>query len=131
MMEFSDFIDLGPSENLFTWFCIEQGTCLMLKCLERALADDNWHHSFPEAFVENFRWLPSDHAPILFRCEGLPVRVKERPFRFPVAWTMDGKCFKGVATAWQNGNQIGLDSLLKACQDSLVFNKQVCGNIFL
>ena len=69
-MDLCGLLDLGAIGNMFTWSRRTMGNILLSKRLDRALACCSWRMMFPEAYVENFCRLHSDHCPMLIRCGG-------------------------------------------------------------
>ena len=94
------------------------------------LVDVDWRRKFPEAFVETLHRVYSDHHPILLRCEGVGIPAGPRPFRFEASWTMHDDYEGVVSSAWFRGGVQVWDKLAKVREDSIIFNKQVFGNIF-
>ena len=92
--------------------------------------DVDWRRNFPEAFVETLHRVYSDHHPILLSCEGVNNLVGPRPFRFEASWAMHGDYEEVVWSAWSMGGAHVWDKLIKVRDDSIIFNKQVFGNIF-
>lgn len=74
--------------------------------------------------------LHSDHNPILVRCGGLPEERGPRPFRFEAAWVTHEDYHQVVHRAWTRRQGSPVEALEQVRADSLVFNKEVFGNIF-
>ena len=100
-----------------------------MKRLNRALSDVSWRHLFPEAYVETLSCAHSDHYPLLLRCGGKELERGERPFRFLAAWATHPKYGSLVNGPWHEGRHVVMDCLNCVRCDSLVFNKEVFGNI--
>ena len=129
VLDVCDLMDIGLTRNTYTWVRRAAGTPTMMKRLDRALASLTWRHLFPEAYIEVLGKLHSDHFPLLLRCEGQQLVRGERPIRFLAAWTTHPDYDTVVDTAWHRGDQIVVNCLAKVKEDSLVFNKDVFGNI--
>nr|KYP53392.1 Retrovirus-related Pol polyprotein LINE-1 [Cajanus cajan] len=84
---------------------------------------------FSEAIVEVLSRRHSDHNPLLLRCGGYPFRRGDRPFQFEAAWCTHEGYVEVVRKAWERGNGDVAKSLDYVRQDSMVFNKEVFGNI--
>ena len=116
--------------NGFTWQRRNKGQCTILKRLDRAVADVGWRLLYPEAFVEVLPRIYSDHNPLFLRCEGLPSPRGQRPFRFEAAWVSHDD-YQGVMwNAWRRGSPDVVNSLDRVRTDSLIFNREVFGDIF-
>ena len=100
-----------------------------MKRLDRAISDVNWQNLFPEAYVETLSCTHSDHHPLLLRCGGKELERGERPIRFLAAWTIHPEYGSLVNGAWHEGRNVVMDCLGCVRCDSLVFNKEVFGNI--
>ena len=107
------------------------GRITLLKCLDHVVADLAWKLEFPEACVEVLPRVSSYHNPLLLGCNGFPrVRVP-RPFRFEAAWLSHQGSPLVVQKAWNRGSPDVISSLCWVRQDSIKFNKENFGDIFL
>jgi len=86
-MDNCNLLDLTTIGSRFTWHRNNNGLRIISKKLDRGLANVAWRLAFPEAFVEVFCRLHSDHNPLLLRFGGLPIARGNRPFRFEATWT--------------------------------------------
>lgn len=103
----------------------------MSRRLDRGLCDMDWHLKFPEATVEHLVRRQSDHNPILMKCHtGISSR-EGRPFRFQAAWCTHEAHSDIVKQAWRKDQGNVSLSLNNVKHESLIFNKEVFGNIFL
>jgi len=84
--------------------------------------------TFPEAFVEVLCRFHSDHNPLLLRFGGLPLARGLRPFRFEAAWIDHHDYGALVKNSWHFPNITA--SLNNVKENSIIFNKEVFGNIF-
>lgn len=82
MVDDCSFIDLGAVGSRLTWERRENGIRIVAKCLDHALGDFSWRHSFPEAYVEHLSRVYSDHSSLLIRCDVESGDHHHRPFRF-------------------------------------------------
>lgn len=61
MMDNCSMVDLEATVSRFTWHRNNKGVRTVSKSLGRAMTDCLWRTTYPEAFVENFCRLHSDH----------------------------------------------------------------------
>ncbi|KAK2378521.1 hypothetical protein QL285_066416 [Trifolium repens] len=130
MMDNCNLVDLSSVGGKFTWHRNCRGQRSISKKLDRGMANLNWRVNFPEAFIETLCRNNSDHNPIFLRCGGLPIARGARPFRFEAAWINHSDYEDVVLNAWlaERGNITS--ALNKVKDDSIVFNKDIFGNIF-
>ncbi|XP_072077874.1 uncharacterized protein [Arachis hypogaea] len=122
---------LTTSGRRFTWFRKIQGNREIAKRLDRACCTTEWRLLFPEAFVEVLSRSHSDHCPLLIRCQGVPIKKGNRPFRFQAAWATHPDYKAIVQKSW-NSTDFGIHRKLLGVQEaSLEFNSTVFGNIFI
>lgn len=114
----------------FTWQRSRHGQPTILKKLDRVVADMGWRLRFPEAFVEVLPRIYSDHNPLFLRCTGLPAPRGQRPFWFEAAWVAHDDFHGVVGNAWRRDSPNVVNSLDGVRIDSLIFNKEVFGDIF-
>ncbi|XP_072071612.1 uncharacterized protein [Arachis hypogaea] len=123
--------DLTTSGRRFTWFRKIQGNKEIAKRLDRACCTTEWRLLFPEAFVEVLSRSHSDHCPLLIRCQGVPIKKGNRPFRFQAAWATHPDYKAIVQKSWDS-TDFGIHRKLLGVQEaSLEFNSTVFGNIFI
>ena len=123
-------IDMGAMGSFFTWKRCVQGQNPMLKRLDRVVADFPWRLLFPNACVEALPRLHSDHCPLFLRCAGFPRPRGVRSFRFEAAWATHKDYCNVVDHAWSKEKGNVVDGLYRVRDDSIMFNKNVFGNIF-
>jgi hypothetical protein len=99
-------IDLGSIGSRFTWRGpLYNGVDRIYERLDRALCNDAWRISFPNALVKVLPRVDfSDHHPILIDMCGVYVPNREKLFRFECAWTMHPK-FDGDFKSWWKQEQ--------------------------
>ncbi|XP_029143947.1 uncharacterized protein [Arachis hypogaea] len=123
--------DLTTFGRRFTWFCKIQGYKEITKRLDRACCTTEWRLLFPEAFLEVLSRFHSDHCPLLIRCQGVPIKKGNRPFRFQAAWATHPNYKAIVQKSWDS-TDFGIHRKLLGVQEaSLEFNSTVFGNIFI
>lgn len=130
MMDSCDLLHLPTAGGHFTWHKNCRGHRQVAKKLDRGMANSSWRTAFSQAFVEVQCRLHSDHNTILVRCGGLPEEWGPRPFRFEAAWVTHEDYHQVVHRAWTRRQGSPVEALEQVRADSLVFNKEVFGNIF-
>lgn len=80
--------------------------------------------------MENLCHLTLDHSPILLRCKSVYVERHDRPFQFLAAWSSHDGFEAVVRKAWDEGHHSVIQRLDRVGEESLVFNRDVFGNIF-
>ena len=85
---------------------------------------------FPEACMEVLPRVYSDHNPLLLRMSGFPQAHGPKPFRFEAAWVYHEDYHHVVHQAWNKGVNGVVDGLNRVKDASIIFNKEVFGNIF-
>ncbi|XP_029146874.1 uncharacterized protein [Arachis hypogaea] len=122
---------LTTSGRRFTWFCKIQRNKEIVKRLDRACCTTEWRLLFPEAFVEVLSRSHSDHCPLLIRCQEVPIKKGNQPFRFQAAWATHPDYKAIVQKSWDS-TDFGIHRKLLGVQKaSLEFNSTVFGNIFI
>lgn len=130
MMEACDMVDIPCSGGRFTWHHKCRGNTYVTKKLDKGIADMSWQWNFQNALVEILPRYHSDHNPLLLRCGGTAPPRGPRPFRFEAAW-IDHNAYKDVVVeAWRGGNGSPIQSLNLVKNASIIFSKEVFGNIF-
>lgn len=102
----------------------------MAKRLERGLANLQWHLAFLEAFIEVLCRFHSDHNPLFIRLGGVIQNRGPRHFKFEASWIVYEDYEGVVQSAWESRRGRPLDALTKVKYQSIIFNKEVFGNIF-
>lgn len=125
-----NLLDLTAIGGRFTWHRNHNGHRILSKKLDRAIANVDWRLSFPEAFIDVLCRTHSDHNLILLRFGGLPQSRGHRPFRFEAAWIGHVDYANLVSNAWNSSNHSTSVALNKVRENSIIFNKDVFGNIF-
>lgn len=129
MLDVCDMIDLEFFGSRFTWLG-KINNILVSKRLDRGVGGYAWRMKFPEATVEHLVKRRSDHNPLLLRCHHIDHTHQDRPFRFQAEWCTHSGYSDVVQKAWGNASDI-VTSLQKVSIDSITFNKEVLGNIFM
>jgi hypothetical protein len=130
VMDHCNLIDLNSVGGKFTWHINCNNQRGISKKLDRGMANLDWRLSFPEAYLETLCRVSSDHNPILMRCGGLPIARGTRPFRFEAAWISHSDYEQLVKDAWTRGRGLPILGLNTIREESIIFNKEVFGNIF-
>ncbi|PNX93226.1 ribonuclease H, partial [Trifolium pratense] len=130
VMDNCNLIDLNCVGGKFTWHRNCRGQRSIAKKLDRGMANLSWRLSFPEAFLETLCRSNSDHNPILLRCGGLPIARGAKPFRFEAAWMSHSEYEQVIKNAWSKERGAPVAALNAIKEDSIIFNKEVFGNIF-
>nr|KYP38636.1 Transposon TX1 uncharacterized [Cajanus cajan] len=129
MMEECHLLTLDQVGGHFMWHRMTGQHCPMHKQLDRVVGDVAWRIQFPEAVVEVLPRRHSDHNPLLLRCGGFHRSRGVCPFRFEAAWCTHDDYAEVVRSAWNRGNGDVAKVLNHVQDESLVFNKEVFGNI--
>lgn len=129
MMHHCSLIDLHTIGGLFTWRKNIQLAGHIRKKLDRVVADVDWQLAFPRVVVEILPQHNSDHNPLLLSCSKYKSR-REKMFHFQAACMSHPDYDMLVQNTWSQTSgdvAIKLDSIRK---NSLVFNRDIFGNIF-
>lgn len=129
MMSTCSFLDIHTVGGMFTWRKNVQLAGHVRKCLDRAVADVDWHLAFPHAIVEVLPQHGSDHNPLLLSC--IKNRSKSaKMFHFQAAWMTHPDYDILVRNSWNQSNGEFSAKLDNVRQNSITFNKDTFGNIF-
>lgn len=128
-MQQRGIVDLGASGTQYTWTNNSPGN-LILRKLDRVLANVKWRLTFPEAIVKNLPRTHGDHCPVLLDCLGLPPPdINKRPFRFQAAWLTNPTFKEVLAETWNQ--QPALGTTLQIFQERVQkWNRETFGNVF-
>lgn len=112
-------LDLGSVGPQSTWKGPRCGLFeRMFVRLDRALYNDKWRVTFPNAFVKVLPHIDfSDHHPLLLCLHSNANDRRERPFRFESAW-LTHQTFKADMQGWWNKDN-DLDCNLKKTEQEL------------
>nr|KYP32736.1 Retrovirus-related Pol polyprotein LINE-1 [Cajanus cajan] len=130
MLDECNLLSLNQVGGHFTWHRAAGQRGPMHKQLDRAVGDVEWRMCFPEAIVEVLPRRHSDHNPLLLHSRGFQQRHGVRPFRFEATWCTHEAYTEVVHTAWHRGHGSVAQALANVREDSVVFNKDIFGNIF-
>lgn len=132
VMDECNLVDLEFFGSKFTWQkrCVGGGR-LISRRLDRGIGDLPWRLSFPEASIEHLTRKHLDHNPFLLRCYTNVAANRDRPFRFQAAWCSHEDYIGVVQEAWGGEDTTSVVQSLHQVRDkSIIFNKEVFGNIF-
>ncbi|XP_028808404.1 uncharacterized protein LOC114762973 [Neltuma alba] len=115
-------IDLGFTGPEFTW---KRGSLLVR--LDRALTNQTWIASQPNAIVMHLPRIQSDHRPLLIKPEGEP-RKKEPIFRFLAPWIAHPDFKNLLAKNWSNEESLARN-IEKFIQAAHLWNRDTFGSI--
>lgn len=121
-------IDLGFIGNRFTWnYGVELESRKSAR-LDKAVGCGEWRQLFPAVTVRQLVHAHSDHCPIMLLLDDIKAtRLRERPFRFQVAWMLHKDYFSWMEEWPCNGDLVGA---LKRFQLKLVaWNRDTFGRI--
>lgn len=79
--------------------------------------------------MEHLVKMHSDHNPLLLRCCNALRSRQGRPFRFQAAWCTHHDYGRVVKKAWSQTDGDIVNALHNVSRDSLIFNKEIFGNI--
>ncbi|KAK4397026.1 hypothetical protein Sango_1539200 [Sesamum angolense] len=108
-----DVYDLGFEGDPFTWCNRHPEPDIIFERLDRACADSEWRHKFPNTVVRHIPTTSSDHVVLSIDTENnhKPARPKHRPFRFEASWTSSADCEQVIREGWNAWAGNGLVSL--------------------
>ncbi|XP_058068824.1 uncharacterized protein LOC131218159 [Magnolia sinica] len=126
-------LDVGFSDNRFTWSNNHDGNSQIWARLDRSLCNDEWIRCFPKFHVVHLPRVNSDHAPLLLNFPA-PNKVLARPFRFQRMWFLHEGFLQIIKEAWTGDLQGSpmVNLLLKLRKTKLVvkaWNRSVFDNI--
>lgn len=93
-----EFIDLGYSGSKFTWSNKRPGLANIKERIDRGIANVPWRMTFPDAEVQYYQYVPSDHHLIILNSSGNETSVP-KSFKFEIFWIREDSCFDVVAKA--------------------------------
>ncbi|KAL5575727.1 hypothetical protein UlMin_017426 [Ulmus minor] len=85
----------------YSWSNRRQGNRRIRSKIDRAVANEEWWRSFPNASIRMLPQTTSDHNPQILYCFGQNSFAK-RPFRFEAMWTEDKRSYWVVNQAWNS-----------------------------
>lgn len=129
MMSDCNLMDLDIVGGHFTWRKNIQNGGHIRKKLDRVLAGIDWRLAFPHALVELLPSHGSDHNPLLMSCKKSPS-IKAIFFHFQAAWIDHPEYGNLVENAWNQTDGNIIAKLCKVQDKSLIFNKEIFGNLF-
>ena len=93
-------MDLGFTENSYTWSNKRWGADYIKQHLDRDIANISWRLAFPKVAIYHLGALNSDHAPFLIDTNPQhPFTI--RLFQFQAIWTRDSRCGEVISKAWE------------------------------
>ncbi|XP_028067839.1 uncharacterized protein LOC114270505 [Camellia sinensis] len=123
-------MNLGCTGPKFTWSNNRQGLANTMERLDRALCNAEWRIIFLEGAVQNLPRTYSDHSPLMVYTEGITkLSPINRPFHFEAAW-LSHPSYKDIVNLSWNHESFLQENLSSLATNSLVWNKDVFGNIF-
>lgn len=129
MMASCDFIDMDTIGGFYTWHKNVNNGVHIRKWFDRCMADIDWRLQFPHALVEVLAPYNLDHNPLLLSCNKSQSR-KAKSFHFQAAWISHPEYEGLVENTWNNSAGNAMFKLQKIQDKSLIFNKEIFGNIF-
>jgi endonuclease/exonuclease/phosphatase family metal-dependent hydrolase len=123
-------IDLGSFGSKYTWQGHCRGGRLVYRRLDRGLCNHDWRMKFPEATIEHLVRRQSDHNPLLLRCSNSMASKEGRPFCFQASWFSHTDYPPLVKETWARYKGDIVRCLKNVEDKSIIFNKDVFGNIF-
>jgi hypothetical protein len=123
-------IDLGSFGSKYTWQGHCRGGRLVYRRLDRGLCNHDWRMKFLEATVEHLVRRQSDHNPLLLRCSNPLASKEDRPSRFQAPWFSQTDYPPLVKETWARDKGDIVRCLKNVEDKSIIFNKDVFGNIF-
>ncbi|KAL0357534.1 UNVERIFIED_CONTAM: putative mitochondrial protein [Sesamum calycinum] len=117
--------DIGCMGDPFTWSNRHIYPHTVSERLDRACANLDWSHLFPDASVSHIPVACSDHKAVVVQLRDRPVQTQQwsRPWRFEAAWLQSKQCEQVVENSWIRGGDVsrltGIAEKLTICQDTL------------
>lgn len=99
-MEDNALWDLGFKGQKFTWRRIRYGEVLVQERLDRALVNEDWIKTWPEASVGHGTQMGSDHCPLSLLLSPKQA-LGPKPFRFESYWIDDDQCHQIIKSGWE------------------------------
>ncbi|XP_072076475.1 uncharacterized protein [Arachis hypogaea] len=129
-MDSCNLMDLGYVGTKYTWIGGQKnGQQWVFKRLDRAIANPDWRMMFPNAHIEIFPRIQSNHHPILAILSPNCNTLGEKPFRFEAMWCTQEDFSNFVEQVWKE--DIKFPEALKNLTDCLKkWNTEVFENIF-
>ncbi|CAM8948104.1 unnamed protein product [Rhodiola kirilowii] len=124
--------DLGFRGYLFTFSNRREGEHEMRARLDRAVADDHWRNSFPNAMISHCHLLTSDHQMLILDTEGSYFKRRKKPFRFEAMWIDHPDFERVMAECWRSSldSHQNWQQKLNDCGRALsVWNRSKYGNV--
>ncbi|CAN1120796.1 Putative ribonuclease H protein At1g65750, partial [Linum perenne] len=97
--------------------------------IDRALTNDEWLLKFPFTRVHHLTRVYSDHRPILLRCDDIPRKRIDKPFRFLAPWLGHDEFQDYLCQAWSERESLPVQ-LFHLSTKLKKWNTDVFGNIF-
>lgn len=95
-------IDLGYTENPYTWNNRRAGLANIQERLDRIFGNSNWTLVFSRATVQHLYAFGSDLKPILLHSNP-PSPSRPKPFCFESMWTRDPSVGMIISQGWKRG----------------------------
>lgn len=97
-----NLMDLRYRGQRFMW-TNKRDNGLVMKCLDRALANPQWKLLFNDSYARHLPRTSSDHHPILLHTTlHITHSFKERPFRLETIWFNDPVFLTIIQNSWNN-----------------------------
>ncbi|KAF7820651.1 ribonuclease H [Senna tora] len=122
-------IDMIPAGSFFTWEGPKRhGHDKLFKRLDRALCNQNWRTSFPDAAIKCLARIHSDHHPLFVTTKEQSSNAQNRPFRFENCWMQHENFADFLKKEWIQEQDF--KNILEQLQNSLrTWNKEIFGDI--
>lgn len=130
MLNYCSLMDMGFSGPRFSWTNLWYTGELIQESRTGRWQTLPGGNFFPNAHVNHLTSVPSDHCPLLLKCNPEKENFAPRPFRFELMW-MDHPDFRNLmSTTWDEGDNILTHSIRLFTDKVQQWNKDVFGNIF-
>ncbi|CAA7032484.1 unnamed protein product [Microthlaspi erraticum] len=100
MIDDCGLVDFPSHGNILSWRGRRWGKIVRCR-LDRALATEDWHDTFPKSHVEYLKMIGSDHRPILATIDN-KIPKGRRQFRFDKRWIGQNGFSEAVERGWKN-----------------------------
>ncbi|CAN0841413.1 Transposon TX1 uncharacterized 149 kDa protein [Linum grandiflorum] len=108
-------VDIPLEGYPFTWVRSKGSANCIEERLDRAMVNEEWMQTFPNAVLRNLIAPVSDHSPILLNTRPCEIRRQVRRFRFENKWFEEHSLKPLVTNKWEELEGLALENRLNEC----------------